>query len=204
MLEPKSSIPLLYSNGQASTYGINVGKYPHHAYVADVPRKLLPELPLTVDFCRRDEWVNGCYRKCLGYELCTIEMVEQGSLLLARNGNCQRINAGELYLLHRGSDHEVLVDQPMVKKITIAFGGNMVEQLIDRSGLSDLNKIVPDKPERFLRLWHEMLAELRQREDGFQLRCSAIAYNLLLEIGRCRIYHHMPELIIDAMIMMDR
>ena len=204
MLEPKTSIPLLYTNGKASTYGINIGKYPQHCYIGDLPRKIFPELPLTVDFCRRDEWIEGCYRKCVRYELCTVEMVEQGSLLLVQNGECCRINPGELYLLHRGGNHEVLADQSAVKKITVAFGGNMVEQLLQNSGLAGINKITPDKPERFLRLWNELLAELRQREDGFQLRCSALAYNVLLEIGRCRSYDNMPPLIVEAMIMMDR
>ncbi len=204
MLEPKSAVPLIYNNGDSYTYGINVGKYPYHCYIGDMPREVMANVPLKVDFCRQDEWISGCYRKRICYELYTLEMVNHGSLLLVQNGRICRVNAGEMYLLHRGYDNEMLVDQPCLRKTTIAFSGNMLNSILLLAGLKNTDKIVPDKPERFRGFFDDMLREVRRREEGFQLRSSAIAYNLLLELGRSLMYEGMPEMIRDAMLLMDR
>ena len=80
----------------------------------------------------------------------------------------------------------------------------MFDAIMSVSRLRHVDKIIPDRKERFQKLKDDLFREVRKRDEGFQLRCSAIAYNILLEMGRCLKYGDMPKMITDALILMDR
>ncbi|MBN2640091.1 MAG: AraC family transcriptional regulator [Victivallales bacterium] len=204
MLEPRTRVPLHYHNGKSLIYGINVGKYPLHHYAGSAVRDEIPGLPLKVNFCGHDEWIKGCYRKRICADEFSIEFMLRGSLRFAQRGHDYRINKGDLFLIHKNLDSEIYAETSQAEKISFSLSGNMLDYILESTGLTQVDAISPCHPELLASLLESALGEIKAKKDGFQTRCSATAYRILLELGRETRNSSYPELVASALKLMDR
>ncbi len=203
MLEPKLRIPLHYNNGESLVYGINIGKFPYHHFAGNFARDVIPGLPLKVHFCGHDEWVKGCYRKRICSDVFNIEFVIRGSLMFAQHDDKYRVNEGELFLVQRKQDSEIYADNSRVEKITLSLGGRMLEEILRTTGLNSIDVMKPDNPRLIKRLMDEAFDNIKNQSEGFQVRCSSLAYQLLLELGKEIVDHKYSPLVAESLKLMD-
>lgn len=203
MLEPRNRIPLLYNNGESLVYGINVGKYPFHHFAGNFARELSPSLPLKVDFCGHDEWIRGCYRKRVLSNVFSIEFVQSGRMMFSQNGTKYRVNPGDVFFVHRRCDSEMYADDGHMEKIAFSLSGHMLDSLLESSGLAHVDALRPRDPEVLRQLMDEAFSNIKAQDAGYQLKCSAIAYRVLLELGVELMAEKHPPMVYEALKLMD-
>lgn len=173
-------------NGNSKIEGFNVGKYPeHHFYSAySSLSENVFRYPLNIDFTGTDEWIKGCYRKRTNSELFAIEFIREGSMTYIQNGVKSIVEKDALFLVRRGTNNEVYMEEDnYCLKMTSSINGPLLEALLASLGLGNVDYIQISNPHKLEEIMREGIDELREKKDGFQYRCSEIAYRTLIQLG---------------------
>jgi len=141
--------------------------------------------PLTVISSGNAWWIDNHYYTRQDCSLFGVELVVGGNVDFVQDGKQYQVNPGEVFLLRRGSNHRYAVGPAgYLLKRYIVIGGIGLDYLLEISNLADCDYVQPVAPNRVASLFKEIRRTMNARKESSQLTCSALAYQLVMELSR--------------------
>lgn len=197
---------ILNCRGNSKIEGFNVDKYPYHHFhtaYSSGQENIFP-YPLNIDFTGMDEWIKGCYRKRTNSDIFAIEFIREGSMTYVQGGIRNLIEKDAVFLVRRGTDNEYIMEKDdYCLKMTSSLSGPLLEPMLASLGLANIDCIKLSNPGKLEEIMQEGIDELREKKDGFQHRCSEIAYRTLIQLGIEHRKSQYPEKLAKALSFIE-
>jgi AraC-like DNA-binding protein len=147
----------------------------------------------------------GCFWQRNGSELFSIELVTAGNIRFTQDRRDYIVNPGEVFLVRRRC-HNLMRTGPagFAHKRFMVVEGDMVDTVLEMTGVAYRDHIVLARPHFVATLMKEGLALLSRADRGFARRLSAIAYELIVELGRDCHQADTPEALLRALRFLRR
>lgn len=186
---------ILYINdGVTKLGGFNVGKYPHHQFALNRLFSGQSGWPLKLDSTGNDEWIKGCLRYRKNSCVFALELVEKGSFLHVQNGRRNIVRPGELFIVHQGMDSEMSVYKcEHAFKKSLELSGTILPALLHATGLDKCDVVCPNDIEWITAQFDEVYSLCLNGGIDAMRKCSAIAFEILLELGRNTLHKEYPQ-----------
>lgn len=176
---------LKINDGITKLGGIDVGEYPIHHFEYNRFSEGQMGWPIKLISTGDDEWIRGCYRYRNNSTIFALEFVQEGDFLFVQNGRKNIVRPGEVFIVQLGSNTEMSVykSEYAVKK-TIELSGSALEAILQSTGLNKFDLVRPLNTEWLREKFDEEYNLCKKNAPDFMLKCSAIAYEILLDLGR--------------------
>ncbi|OGV76152.1 MAG: hypothetical protein A3K19_16040 [Lentisphaerae bacterium RIFOXYB12_FULL_65_16] len=118
------------------------------------------------------------------YEVTTAEYILAGAGVLESNGVSCALRQGDIYFLHKHSNH-VYYPDPVTpwRKIFFVVDGPLVEQLLAAYGILDVHHF---RQCNGVRLFHRMLAILRRQDSSQHAQAALVFHRLIIHLSQAR------------------
>lgn len=178
----------------------------HHTYFYDYSHDTRPP-PLQVTYLGTIiyPYDSKSYWQRVDSEVFVVEQVTAGNISLLQDGRSYVVGPGEVYLLRKHSMHRFEAGPSrFAHKRFMMIEGEMVDTVLEMTGLAGCDIIRPADPAAVARLIKQAIRVLAQQPEGFGLRLSVIAYELLLLLGRDARPVNRPHELTDALRFLRR
>lgn len=191
MLKKREQI--LLDDGITKLGGVNVGKYPMHHFISNRVFEGQIGWPLKLNVVGDDEWIAGCHRYRKNSCTCALELVIQGQFLHVQNGRKNIVKPGEVFIVHLGTDTEMcLYKSDYALKKTMELSGTILPALLHSVGLDKYDVVRPENSQWLQEKYDEAFSLCKESAPDFMKKCSAIVYEVLLELGRTIVHNEYP------------
>ncbi len=177
------NVKITEDDGVSRIGAVNVGKYPLHHFAHEFDEETTRTLPLFLCFAGYDEWVKGCYRVRKSSNIFALEFVREGTFHFTNNGQSYEARPGSMFIVHKQSNTEMSTVSDYAAKQALGIDGMMLQPLLEQNGLTRCPFLTLKEPELFIRLFNKAHSLLSKRGNNYQLQCSILAYELLLQLG---------------------
>ena len=184
---------LYIDDGITKLGGFNVGEYPRHHFAINPVSMVQCRWPLKLDSTGDDEWVKGCLRYRKNSGVFALELVEKGSFLHIQDGRKNIVRPGEIFIVHQGMDSEMSVHQcEQGFKKSMELSGTVLPALLHATGLDQCDVVSPNDLSWIRERFDEAYNLCRKGGLEAMRKCSGIAFEILLELGRNILHRDCP------------
>ncbi len=190
--------PKEYSSSSGSFKGPVSSEYYNYKFERSSPL-------LRVYYVGRQESVPGDYWQRSNYEGFNVTLVTAGNHILIQGGKRYIVHKDEIFLLHKGRPHHMETGPAgFSHRRFLEIDGPILDSILRHSGLSDIDHIVPGDPAPIYHLMKSTYRELQDKKEGFAMRLSALAFQILQECANHISPHGYPEKVETAISFMER
>jgi AraC-like DNA-binding protein len=143
----------------------------------------LPPIRVTTVLVSR--WGPGDRFERINRPVVSLNLVTRGNLSYRQRGKQGTVNAGELFIAHKGCDQVFETgDAGFLHKRTLLVDGIGLHALMQVTGLTAVDRVTVDDPARVARLFRRCYRTMREKPSGFAGELSNLAYAILNECCR--------------------
>lgn len=178
----------------------------HRTYYCDYSHWPAPP-PLQVTYVGniRYPYDSGSYWQRVDSEVFVVELVTAGDLSLVQDGRSYVIGPGQVMLCRKHSTHRFEAGPArFALKRFMMIEGEMLDTVLDMTGLAGCDVVHPANPTAVAHLMRHAIRIMARRLEGFDLRLSAMAYELLLLLGRDAHQENRPQELDSALAFLRR
>jgi AraC-like DNA-binding protein len=161
--------------------GIDVGAFPLHDFYYNCNPEPLNHWPLRLLFGGHDQWRDGCYRYRVDSGVFAIEIVDSGFLYFHQGQRVYRVDAGNIFIVHRHMDSEIYCKGcGAAKKRTVCMGGALLASMLAALGLDKLDVMKAPPADKLDPVLNRIFQVLRMGDAALESEGAGAAYELLL------------------------
>jgi len=160
--------------------------------------------PLFVVASGNGRWFDGRMFFRDASDIFAVEMITAGESEFEQDGSAYTVKPGQVYLLRPGCRHRYGPRKGgFLHKRYAMIDGILLEPLLRAAGLARINVVRPRSPALIANLLKTIVATHRRRGEGFAYELSALAFRLIVELGRSRA-QQFPETVQKAVEYIDQ
>lgn len=183
----------MLDDGVSRIWGYDVGQFPLHHFAINRGFQGQIGWPLKLFSAGDDEWRKGCYRNRTNSGIFALEFVQEGNFLHVQNGCRHIVGPGEVFIVHPGGDSEMSVyNCEYGLKKTMEITGPALTAVLQSTGLDKHDVVRPANPEWLKERFDEAHDLCNETASESLKRCSALIYELLLDLGRTVVHSEYP------------
>ena len=201
---PANRLKRRYEHEGSIVEAVDVDGYPHHQFAHWKPLPHHTGWPLQVIAAGDDLWCRGCSRKRTDARLLAVEIVTEGEFYFAQDGREYTVPAGQLFLVRPGCTSVMKLNQGNFgRKSVLQITGPLLSSLINIARLQETDVFRPHRIDDMLARHKLAYDTLTDCQPGFMKVVSALAYNLIVDLGQMAARDTMPHPVRQAISYME-
>ena len=188
-----------FTNGKSRIYGYDYGIYPIHKFRHSNP--LNKNYPLYAESAGDDLWHNQCCRQRINSGVFAIEYVTEGVFVFNHNDVEEECGAGDVFLVHQGSNSGMRCKTITAAKKVIIMQGKALSNLLSCTELDRVFRIKVVDRQKVDELFEKILSFNAADVSG---KISVYCYELLLTLAEQAVISPRPLELQKAVEMCHR
>ena len=199
------NIKLRLADGVSHIWHTPVDQYYLREIYTDIQMELMKKFPLYVISVNDEHCFDKYYRHREASEVFSIELVLEGSMDYVQNDKQYQVTAGNVFLVHHDRNNEFTTGpEGHCHRLACILGGHGLNGVLNTMKLIEYDIIKLTNLEEVEKTMRECFAELKEKKADFRRRASILAYKLLLELEANIQHENIPELLLNAVDLMER
>ncbi len=162
-------------------------------------------LPLIVTLSGFSNWDGAVVIERARSRVFSVELVVAGEARVVQNGRRFTARPGQAFLLHKGAAHRFTAGAGgFLRKRMVVLDGIILDTTLRSLGLLDVDVVTCADPARFAAMIKRTNALMGAYDADNAWRLSALAYEILLELGANLVADAFPPQIRKALAFMSR